>query len=64
MARICMSINVHFNFSQIEGSFDSAEAKKCLQWMKEIGVPDVSVEAGDSHDAFFEHLRDGMVLCK
>ena len=50
-------------YLQVEASFDSDEAKKCLGWMKAVGVVDAD-ESQCSHDAFYTHLRDGNILCK
>ena len=50
-------------YLQVEASFDSDEAKKCLGWMKAVGVDDAD-ESQCSHDAFYTHLRDGNILCK
>jgi len=54
--------------AQIEANFDEQEAVKCLYWIKLM--TDVDEIAGDaesidgSHDAFYQVLGDGMVLCK
>lgn len=53
---------------KIEANFDSAEAVKCLYWIKLItGVDEIPSSADQidgSHDAFHEVLGDGIILCK
>ena len=48
---------------KVEASFDQDEAKKCLAWMKAVGVGDAD-DTQCSHDAFYELLHDGNILCK
>lgn len=64
----CAELNVCTCCAQIEANFDEQEAVKCLYWIKLM--TDVDEIAGDaesidgSHDAFYQVLGDGMVLCK
>jgi hypothetical protein len=56
------------NQKKIEANYDSAEAVRCLYWIREItGVEEIpaSQDAIDgSHDNFHNLLADGLILCK
>jgi len=62
---VCVFVNLCV---QIEANFDEHEAVKCLYWIKLVtGVDEIAGNQNSidgSHDAFYNVLGDGLVLCK